>query len=140
MGKPLAAEFRYHLGITNKLIAPSHSYIMNDHAISRVDSVKYLGLTINQRLNWNQHCDNLCKKANGSLNLLRRILSDCSVDVNSRAYTTIARPQLEYASCAWNPNTKHHIDKIEMVQHRAARSVFHDYSRTSRVTPMISQL
>ena len=63
-----------------------------------------------------------------------------TTDVKSKAYVTLVRPQLEYASFAWNPCTKRNINKIEMVQHRAARFVLHDYSRLSHVTPMINQL
>ena len=113
---------------------------MNGQTISRVTSTKYLGITLNQKLNWNQHCDLICSKANGTLGLLRRVLGDCTIDVKSKAYVTLVRLQLEYASSAWNPYTKRNINKIEMVQHRAARFVLHDYSRLSHVTRMINQL
>ena len=36
--------------------------------------------------------------------------------------------------------TKRNINKIDMVQHRAARFVLHDYSRLSHVTHTINQL
>jgi len=61
--------------------------------------------------------------------------------VKSRAYTTLVRPKLEeYASSTLNPRTKRNFNQIEMVQHRAARFVLHDYSRFSHVSPMIKQL
>ena len=41
---------------------------------------------------------------------------------------------------AWNPYTKRDINKIDMVQRRAARFVFNDYSRASHVSPMIDRL
>ena len=113
---------------------------MNGQTISRVTSTKYLGITLNQKLNWNQRCDPICSKANGTLGLLGRVLGDCTTGVKSKAYVTLVRPQLEFASSAWNPYTKRNINKIEMVQHRAARFVLHDYSRLSHVTPMINQL
>ena len=113
---------------------------MNNQTISRVSSTKYLGITINQNLNWNKHCDIICSKANSTLGLLRRILGECSAAVKSRAYTSLVRPQLEYPSTVWNPYTKRNINKIEMVQHRAARFIFNDYSRTSHVSPMIDHL
>ena len=50
------------------------------------------------------------------------------------------RPKLEYACCAWNPFTKQNIKQIEMVQRRAARLVFNDYSRFNHFAPMIEQL
>ena len=74
------------------------------------------------------------------LGLLRRVLSDCSMDVKSKAYTTLVRPQLEYACSVWNPYTKRNIHQIELVQHRAARFVFRDYSNYTHVTPMLKQL
>ena len=44
-----------------------------------------------------------------------------SKDVRESAYITIVRPRLEYASAEWDPHTKEHISKIEIVQRRAAR-------------------
>ena len=98
------------------------------------------GLTISHNLNWNQHCDNICSKANSTLGLLRRVLPDCSTDVKSKTYTNLVRPQLEYACSVWNPYTKRNIHQIELVQHRAARFVFRDYSNFSHVIPMLKQL
>ena len=72
--------------------------------------------------------------------LLRRVLSDCSTDVKFKAYTTLVRPQLEYTCSGWNPYTKQNIHQNELVQHRAARFVFRDYSNFSRVTPTLKQL
>ena len=49
---------------------------MNNVVIAKSASTKYLGVTISHNLNWNQHCDNICNKANSMLRLLRRVLSD----------------------------------------------------------------
>ena len=101
---------------------------------------KYLGITVTENLCWNEHVNNICKKANSTLGLLRRILSGCDPKVKETAYRTLVRPKLEYACCAWNPYTKHNIYQLEMVQHLATRFVLSDYSRFSHVTPMIEQL
>ena len=68
---------------------------MNDIVIAKSVSTKYLGVSISHNINWNQHCNNICSKVNSTLGLLRRVLSDCSTDVKSKAYTTLARPQLD---------------------------------------------
>ena len=47
---------------------------------------------------------------------------------------------MEYASAVWSPYTKENINKIEMLQRRAARWVYNDYSPYSSVTDMLSNL
>ncbi len=88
----------YHLGITNKRVRETYSYMMNNQIINRVSSTKYLGITITHNLNWNKHCDIICGKSNSTLGLLRRILGECNAAVKSKAYTSLVRPQL-----AWIP-------------------------------------
>ena len=47
---------------------------------------------------------------------------------------------MEYASAIWSPYTKENINKIEMLQRRAARWVCNDHSPYSSVTDMLSNL
>ena len=91
---------------------------MNGQAISKLTSTKYLGITLNQILNWNQYCDLTYSKANGTLGPLKRDLGDYTTDVKSIAHVTLVRPQLEYASSVWNPYTKSNINKYEMHRQR----------------------
>ena len=46
--------------------------IGND-VITSENSVKLLGVTIDIKLNFNEHVDNICKKANNKLQALARI-------------------------------------------------------------------
>ena len=81
----------------------------------------YLGVTIEQKLSWNEHIGNVVKKANSSAAFLRRNLQVPQAHIKANAYKTLVRPQVEYASIVWDPFTQATIVKIEMVQRRAAR-------------------
>ena len=84
---------------------------------------------IDNELIFNQHIDDISKKATNLLNLCCRNHHMCSKEVKNSAYDMIVRPHLEYASTCWNPYTNCNIDRLEAVQRRVARFVlcFYDY-------------
>ena len=68
----------YHLGITRKKIPIEFNYSLDGKFITRASSTTCPGIFITNNLSWNEHCDIICKKANSTLGLLRRILSGCA--------------------------------------------------------------
>jgi hypothetical protein len=71
---------------------------------------------------------------------VRRNLGKCSEDTKKSAYTTLIRPQLEYASSVWDPLYKTEIDELEKVQRRAIRFIKNSHDRTASVTSMQNEL
>ena len=96
-------------------------YTIHGHNLQHVDNAKYLGVTINKSLSWNNHIDNVTKKAYQTLAFLRRNINMCNRNSKEQAYKTFVRAALEYASSVWDPHTARNINAIEMVQRRAAR-------------------
>jgi hypothetical protein len=129
-----------NLSISRKK-SPSHfQYSIHGQLLKNVDQHDYLGITIAKDLRWNSHCHATIQKANRTLGLLRRTLGPCSKNVKARAYESLVRPRLEYASEAWNPSTVTLVNQLEQVQRASARFVFADYRRTTPVTPLITDL
>ena len=116
------------------------NYQLHGHTLEHETAKKYLGCTITNDLNWGSHITNICNKANRTLGFLRRNLHISSKEIKERAYKTLVRPQLEYASTMWDPYQQGHIDQIEKVQRRSARYVTGRYRNTSSVGGMIDQL
>ncbi|EDO30168.1 predicted protein, partial [Nematostella vectensis] len=69
-----------------------------------VQSHPYLGVELSSNLNWNTHVTNIVGKANKSLGFIRRNLGACPDFVRERAYTTLVRPRVEFASSVWDPH------------------------------------
>ena len=105
-----------------------------------VDSAKYLGVTISKDLSWNSHIENITVSTNRTLGFVKRNIKTKNQEIRTTAYNTLVRPQVEYPSAVWSPYTKENINKIEMLQRRAARWVCNDYSPYSSVTDMLSNL
>ena len=115
-------------------------YILHGTVLESVPSAKYLGVTISDNLSWTPNIDSVSKKANQTQGFLKRNIKVHDKDLKSTAYTTLVRPQLEYASTVWSPHTATDITKLEAVQRKSARWATRDYQRTSSVTQMIKDL
>ena len=94
--------------VTQKITPSIFDYTMDNQSVPRVgpgESVDYLGVSINSKLNWKEHCAKVSSKASQTLDMLRRNISSCPTNVKAQAYQTLVRPKLEYASSAWSPHT-----------------------------------
>ena len=80
--------------------------------------------------------------ANLTLTFVRHNLYSCPQHIKKSPYTTLVRPLLEYSSSVWDPHTKTVVNKIEMVQRRAARFCHNDYKTIERrcMSEMIRKL
>ena len=107
-------------------------------SLRKKDAVKYLGVTVHHKLSWNEHICSIVTKANSSIGFLRRNLQIHQKHI--KAFKTLVRPQIEYASTIWDPFTQENQNKIEMVKRRAARFVCNNYGREASVTTMLDEL
>ena len=74
------------------------------------------------------------------LNFIKRNLGKCTNQIKSKAYMSLIRPILEYATQVWDPYQKTLIHKIEMIQRRAATWVYSNYDYCSSVWTMLNDL
>ena len=126
--------------ISRKRDSTKTSYFLGNKLLAESDSFSYLGVTVSSDLRWNDHVKSICAKASRTLNFIRRNIYKCHPEVKARAYLSLVRPQLEYASSVWDPYTNNLRDKIEKIQHCAARFVKNNYKYSSSVSEMIAEL
>ena len=128
------------LNITQKRKPLPYSYKLHGHTLTKEQSSKYLGVTLQSNCKWDNHINNITSKANQTLGFLRRNLKVNSTKIKEHAYKALVRPKLEYAASVWDPHTSSQINQIEKVQRRAARYVTNRFHNTSSVTDMLQDL
>ena len=111
------------LCISNKRSLVQFTYYCSNYPLKWSKSVRYLGVVINSRLTWSDHCRSVCSKAARVLNLLRRKLFCCSTSAKSRTYCVLVLPIFQYSCQVWRPHYQKDILILESVQKRAARWV-----------------
>ena len=72
-----------------------------DQAIERVSKFIYLGITLDENLNWKEHVDAVCIKAKKCLSLLTRIRPCLNLKASKCVYNCLILSALTYADAAW---------------------------------------
>ena len=111
-------------------------YRLCNSPLESISCHKYLGVFIQDNLEWDSHVKSVKHKAMKILGLLGRNFSGSSQYVKTQGYNSLVRPHVEYASAAWSPFEKQHIKALEAVQCCAIRFVCSDYSQFCSVTSM----
>ena len=105
---------------------PTHVPVqINGNEVQRTTKYKYLGLVIDDCLNWNFHFEHLCKKLNSRLFCLRK-MSKFKVDarVIKLFYNAVITSVWSYCLCAWGGNAmSKDIEKITSVIRQASRLI-----------------
>ena len=130
----------YTMEISYKKDPPTQAFTFCGQELQMVDSQPYLGVEIDNKMNWSVHIKNTISKANRVLGFIRRNFWYCTTDVKVCTYKMLVRPILEYASVVWDPRTHTHKHRLEMVQRRATRFCSGDFKKYSSVTEMLNNL
>ena len=126
--------------ITKKLSPIKVTYTLKGEELEAVDSATYLGIDISDDLTWHNQITKAASKGNRALGFIKRNINSSSKVTKERAYKTIVRPVLEYASTVWHPSEQFLSHNLEKVQRRAARYVCHNYNPSASVTSMLNHL
>ena len=118
---------------------PSH-YLLHGQVLESVAGSKYLGVEITSNLSFNNHIQSITTSASRSLGFLRRNIRTQNPALREMAYKTLVRPLMEYSSTVWSPYTNQNIDRLEMIQRRAARWTLHNYSTYASVMEKLHSL
>ena len=130
----------YVLQVARTTTSRLYHYSLGGQVLSQVEQNPYLGVLIHNKMSWSPHIESIVSKANSTVGFLRRNLKHCRFKLRVTGYISLVRPKLEYCSSVWDPHFQKDVLALEMVQRRAARFVYNDYSRQSSVTDMLNEL
>ena len=92
--------------------------------IKRVHSTKFLGVIIDEDLNWIPHIDYLLRKLKSCIGAIRRIKNYIPKSQYSNVYHSLFESHLVYCISVWGGASTIQIEKLFMVQKRCIRMLF----------------
>ncbi len=100
----------------------------NGISITSEPEVELLGITIDDKLNFNTHVSNLVTKAARQLNALKRIGNFLSQSCRLNIFRTFVLSNFNYCPLVWHFCSAQHVERLEKIQKRGLQFVFRDYS------------
>ncbi|KAH7939943.1 hypothetical protein HPB52_019545 [Rhipicephalus sanguineus] len=108
------------------------SYTMRGIPLPTEDSLKILGVTFTNTLDFSLQVASVVAKARRVLGFVSRVSKPCGPATFALLYTSLVLPILEYGCAVRSPNQQHLIARIESVQRRASRIL---YARSIKSSP-----
>ncbi|MBN1252535.1 MAG: reverse transcriptase family protein, partial [Bacteroidales bacterium] len=107
---------------------------INSSKISTVDEIKYLGLIVDSKLNWNAHINSLVKKLSPYVGVFKKISFVCGTEVKKMLYYAYFYSNIIYLLTIWSGTKKENINRIKILQNKCIRNLFFNQYKVGNIT------
>ena len=108
----------------------SRAIFINGMKIEKVSSAKFLGVVIDEKLNWDQHVQYLLKKLRSITGALCRIRKSIPNNLYLKLYSALFESHLTYGISVWGVSLKdNENDKLFVTQKQCIRVLFGDLDK-----------
>ena len=102
---------------------PVPSYTLNGYVLEHTANIRYLGVMLQENLQFDSHIETKISNAKRQLGMVKRALHWAPQKAKLIAYKSLCLPHLEYASAVWDPTSTKATNALEMVQNQATRFI-----------------
>ena len=93
--------------------------------IQRETQIKYLGLTLEEHLSWDQHTNAICNKLKSFFPLFYNIREYLDIDNIRNIYYTMIYSRIKYGSIITGLTTNENINKIQTLQNKLLKVLYY---------------
>ena len=97
--------------------------VQDNGVIKRVSHTMSLGMITDERLMWDRHEEYIFKKMRRNIGVLGRVRNDSPKNSLIALYNTLVEPYLRYCDVVWGHCSETLLNKLQMLQNRAAKII-----------------
>ena len=119
------SKTNYIIFRTRKRRVPTNlpEIFIDDVTINKVDNVKFLGVTINEYLDWGTHISVISKSVARSVGILSKLKFILPSNILKLIYNSLILPHLSYCNHIWGNTFKSHLKKLHLLQKKSVRII-----------------
>ena len=97
---------------------------IGEHKLKKVDKVKFLGVIIDDKLNWESQIENLTTKLTLSIVMIKRITKFIPKSEYMKIYDALFKSHISYCISSWGSIPDYRLQKLFAIQKRCVRLLF----------------
>ena len=101
--------------------------IISNTKIERKSESRFLGVIVDEKLNWNKHIQTLKSKMSKYVGVMCKLKFQIPLKARLLIYNSLVQSHLNFCSTVWGFAAKSNIDKLLTVQKKAMRTVMPGY-------------
>lgn len=96
---------------------------INNETIELVNEIKYLGVVIDNKLNFEANINYICKKVGKKVNVLARLRNQLNLQQKISIYKTIIEPHFTYCSTILFLSKESDLNRLQIIQNKCMRNI-----------------
>ena len=108
---------------------PSH-VIFDDTHLECVSEIKFLGITVDNKLSWKSHIVSICNTISRNIGVINRLKSHIPSSSLLTLYSSLILPYLNYGILAWGNTHKILLDRLLLLQKKSLRIISNTTARS----------
>ena len=100
---------------------------INGQKLENVTHATYIGVVVDQHLQWQHQVNHLCKKVSPKFYLLRRLSKILPKNILSKIYFSCIQPHIDYGCTVWGNTSVLNMQNVQRLQNTAARIILKQY-------------
>ena len=96
---------------------------VNDVFLEQTENCKFLGVWIDDRLNWKYHISQISSKLSKIVGIFKKIRWKLGKNILTQLYYTLAFPYFIYCNVTWAANYITNLDKLIKIQKKLVRII-----------------
>ena len=108
---------------SNSIELLPNDVVIDGHALEVVKDITFLGVTVDNKLSWKPHIDNVCKKISRNVGVINRLKPYLPSGALHILYSSLILPYLNYGILAWGTSSQIHLERILLLQKKSLRII-----------------
>ena len=103
----------------------NHNFLLyyENEILHQVNSIKFLGMCIDQNFAWKDHINHVSKKISKSIGIIHKSRFYLSCKTKLSLYYTLVYPFITYCNMVWSSTYITNLNRIYYLQKRAVRAI-----------------